>query len=194
MLKQKHFIFLGLLICASTSAMADSSYNKFKNSTCPDVVTEKADALFGAGSGDITSCISVREDLKIVVALNNKDINSRNGKGQQVLNVKNIVADYTENYAMESGKDFKVVVVGYGAGARWLLSDDAYMLNFGVENPSDDIVATLLSTGVKVFMCQNTMKGNGWVSSDLIPGVEMVPAGVTAVIDFQNRDFTYIAP
>lgn len=126
--------------------------------------------------------------------MNNSDLNPRNGRSQQTLNVNNIYNDYTSNYDMVSGKDFKAVIVGYGAGARWLLNDAAYTATYGVANPSDDMIFALMAKGIKVYMCQNTMRGSGWVSSDLIPGVEMVPAGVTAVIDFQNRDYTYIVP
>lgn len=193
MSKPKYLLMLGLLMCGTT-AMADSSFNKFKNSTCPDIVTANADAFFGAGSAEKTSCISVRDDLKIVVAVNNNDVNPRNGRGQQVLNVNNIYNDYTGNYGMKSEENFKMVVVGYGSGARWLLNDAAYTSNYGIGNPSDDMVTSLLAKGVKFYMCQNTMKGSGWVNDDLIPGVQMVPAGVTAVIDFQNRDYSYIAP
>ncbi len=194
MLKNRQIIMLGLLACVSTATLADSSFKKLKDSTCPEVVTTSADALFGVGSGDATLCIAKREDLKIVIAMNNSDLNPRNGRSQQTLNVNNIYNDYTSNYDMVSGKDFKAVIVGYGAGARWLLNDAAYTATYGVANPSDDMIFALMAKGIKVYMCQNTMRGSGWVSSDLIPGVEMVPAGVTAVIDFQNRDYTYIVP
>jgi len=43
-------------------------------------------------------------------------------------------------------------------------------------------------------MCQNTMQGNGWVSSDLLPGVKMMPSGAVAVLDFQHRGYEYILP
>ena len=194
MLKNRQIIMLGLLACVSTATLADSSFKKLKNSTCPEVVTTSADALFGVGSGDATLCIAKREDLKIVIAMNNSDLNPRNGRSQQTLNVNNIYNDYTDNYDMVSRKDFKAVIVGYGAGARWLLNDAAYTATYGVANPSDDMISALMAKGIKVYMCQNTMRGSGWVSSNLIPGVEMVPAGVTAVIDFQNRDYTYIVP
>ncbi len=193
-MKSKYLLMLGLLICGSTTAMADSSFKKSKNSTCPDIVTANADAFFGVGSADKTLCISVRDDLKIVVAVNNNDINPRNGRAQQVLNINNIVNDYVSNYEMKSGENFQAIVIGYGAGARWLLNDASYSSNFGTGNPSDDMVTSLIAKGVKFYMCQNTMRGNGWVSSDLLPGVEMIPAGVTAVIDFQERKYTYIVP
>lgn len=164
------------------------------NRTCPDAVVAAADAKYGAGSGAVTECIRVRDDVKIVAAFNSSATNASNGHGQQVLNARNIYNDYTGNYGMVAGSDFKVLVVGYAAGARWLLNDAAHMATYGVPNPSDSIVTDLIAKGVKFYMCQNTMAGQGWVKDDLLPGVKMVPAGVTALIDFQYRGFTYINP
>lgn len=178
----------------TAGAWADGSGNSSYNRACPDAVVAAADAQFGQGSGAITECIRVRDRLKVVAAFNSSAVNSNNGHGQQVLNARNIYNDYTNNYGMRIGEDFKVVVVGYGAGARWLLNDAAYAATYGAPNPSDTIVLDLISKGVKFYMCQNTMAGQGWTKDDLLPGVKMVPAGVTALIDFQKRGFTYINP
>lgn len=181
---------VGIMPGMNAYADGDSSFYR----TCPEAVTAAADAKYGAGSGELTECIRVRDDLKIVAAFNSNAVNSSNGHGQQVLNARNIYNDYTGNYGMSIGEDFKVVVVGYAAGARWLLNDAAHTATYGVANPSDSIVSDLIAKGIKFYMCQNTMAGQGWTKDDLIPGVKMVPAGVTAVIDFQNRNFSYINP
>lgn len=183
---------LGVMLIGGMAPMAGVYADDRKR--CPEAVTAAADAKFGAGSGDMTACIRVRSNLKIVAAFNNNAINPSNGHGQQVLNARNIYNDYTANYGMEAGADFKVVVIGYGAGARWLLNDAAYTATYGTANPSDTIVSDLIAKGIKVYMCQNTMAGQGWTKDDLLPGVKMVPAGVTALIDFQERGFTYINP
>lgn len=161
---------------------------------CPDSVTAAADAKFGPGSGAMTECLRVRDDLQIVAAFNGNAVNATNGEAQQVLNVRNIYNDYTRNYGMSNSEDFRIVVVGYAAGARWLLNDTAHMATYGVANPSADIVLDLIDKGVKFYMCQNTMAGQGWIKDSLLPGVDMVPAGVTAVIDFQNRGYSYLNP
>lgn len=192
----KRFFGVGLVVGMGlvASAWADGSGNSSYNRVCPDAVAAAADAKFGEGSGAITECIRVRDRVKVVAAFNSAAVNSNNGQGQQVLNARNIYNDYTGNYGMRIGEDFKIVVVGYGAGARWLLNDGAYAAAYGVENPSDGIVLDLISKGIKFYMCQNTMAGQGWTKDDLLPGVAMVPAGVTALIDFQKRGFTYINP
>jgi intracellular sulfur oxidation DsrE/DsrF family protein len=156
-------------------------------------VLESADAQFGAGSGPMTNCVAVRDGVKVVVALNSDVLNGK-GISQQVNNVANMVGDYTGSYAMVANQNFKIVAIGYGAGARWLLNDTAYMNKYGTTNPSAATVATLIGQGVKFYMCQNTMRGNNWKKDDLLPNVDMVTSGVTAVIDFQKRRYTYIAP
>ena len=182
-----------LTLSGQSIADDDKEKNKY-DTTCPQAVIENADFRFGDGSGEMTECLGVRDDLPIVIAFNNGVINGRNGHGQQVLNARNLHNDYVNNYDMELGSEFKAVIVGYASGARWLLNDTAFINSYGTENPSDQIVSDLIAKGMKFFMCQNTMRGNGWTKHDLIEGIMMVPAGVTAVIDYQNRGYSYIAP
>lgn len=184
---------MALAISGQSMAEDDKEKNKY-DTTCPQAVMDNADMRFGDGSGAMTECLGVRDNLPIVVAFNSGVINGRNGHGQQVLNVRNLRNDYVNNYDMALGSEFNVAVVGYAAGARWLLNDTAFTNSYGTENPSDQIVSDLIAKGVTFFMCQNTMRGNGWTKYDLIDGVKMIPAGVTAVIDYQNRGYSYIAP
>lgn len=167
------------------------------NTTCPSSVANGIDAQFGPGAAANTECLAKRQKIRVVAAWNNNDINSRNGIGQQVVNVNNMVNDYAK-YGIEIGEDAKIVAIGYGAGARWLLSDAAYVEKVDPSatngNPSRATVESLLGQGVRILMCQNTMRGAGYDIADLIPGVGMVPAGVTAVIDYEKRRYSYIAP
>jgi len=188
---------VGLMISGTASAYDNNyirNYISEYGSMCPQVVLDAAEENFGEGAGEMTECLAKRDRIRAVVAFNSGVINKRNGHGQQVLNVRNIEKDYTNNYEMEIGDDFKVVVIGYAAGARWLLNDTAFNKSYGTENPSDNFIAELIGKGIKFYMCQNTMKGNGWKKEDLLPGVNMVPAGVTAVLDYEHRGYKYIAP
>lgn len=160
----------------------------------------------GALPSDLTVCLQNRENVRVVVALNSGVLNGARTQAQQIANVNNIVNDY-EKYGMVSGDDFEIVVVGYGAGSRWLLTDAAYENFFGTDpavaepNVAINAVTALRAKGVRFFMCQNTMANTKAPSSgvsvktaDLIEGVLMVPAGVTAVVDFQGAGYRYLAP
>ena len=193
----KHFIAITAATVAAlsfgTAAWADTLKTK-----CPTSVANGIDAKFGVGTAAITECLAYRSGLKVVASWTNKETNAKSGIGQQVVNINNMVADY-EKYGLVVGTDPIIVVVGYGVGARWLLSDAAYLAKIdpnavnGV-NPSRVAVQNLLAKKVKIVMCQNTMNGSGYTVDDLIPGVQMTPAGVTAVIDYQQRNYDYIAP
>lgn len=90
---------------------------------------------------------------------------------------------------MVLNEDFAVTAIGYGAGGRGLLTDEAYNRRFAIStgNPSRALVESLLARGVRFSMCQNTMKANSWTKADLLSGVNMVPAGIGALVDMQKR-------
>ena len=70
-------------------------------------------------------------------------------------------------------------------------------------------VEFLMSEGVRFFFCQNTTRGfirngtlpgpalidtTGGATAQLIPGVEYVTAGVTAISDLQSQGYRYVQP
>ena len=160
---------------------------------CTDSAITAA-ALVGADN-NTTTCIKKRNSVEVVVAMNNNLFNGNIYKNsgfidkvsQQAVNVRNLARDYENNYDMEYGDEFEVVVVAYASGVDWLKKTSQQVnQNFVSDN--------LLARGIKIYACQNTMKAKGLQLSDLIDGVETVPAGVTAVVDFQNQGMTYLVP
>lgn len=163
---------------------------------CPEQAALEMDAEFGNGTSDLTTCIQKRANLKNVFAWNLASVNSRTGLGQQVQVTRNSLNNYENIYNMTINEDFKMVAIGYSGGGRWLLNDEAFNRTYNVTtgNPSGELVRSLIERGVKVYMCQNTMRGNGWVTTDLIPGVLMVPSGAVGILDYQNAGYKYINP
>lgn len=170
---------------------ADEGHHKYHR-TCTPAALEAAD-LYDPGSSALTECIGVRDDFKVVVAWNSTAINgnilkNNNEKvGQQVVNARNLIRDYNDNYNMTQGEEYKMVVVAYSGGVDWLKKEG--------NDPMDiEMVKGLLEKGVKIYACQNTMKAKKLVAADLIDGVRIVPSGVSAVVDFSNRRYTYLNP
>ena len=163
---------------------------------CPPAVIESINQQFGHGASLLTTCTQKRTEVKDVFAWNSAGINKKKKLAQQVHVTRNSVNNYEKLYAMKINRDFKVIAIGYSGGGRWLLTDEAYNRTYGVTtgNPTAALTQSLIERGVKVYMCQNTMRGNGWVSSDLLPGVKMVPSGAVAVLDFEHQGYRYIAP
>ena len=146
-------------------------------------------------SSDLTSCIKKRNNKHIVVAWNSsihngkifKDPNTLGQKvGQQVVNARNIYKDYENNYGMSYGDDYSITIVAYGSGLDWLKTS--------TDPKNIEEVQGLLAKGAKIYACQNTMKSKKLVISDLIPGVQMVTSGVTALVDAQLQGLVYLNP
>lgn len=176
--------FIAILSILSFTASASGK-------KCTDAAIEAAET-YDPGSSEYLNCLRVRDEFKVVVSWNN---NLKNGKifkttgatvGQQAVNVRNLTRDYKNNYGMIHGEEYKTVVVAYSSGVDWLRNDR--------EQANINMVNSILAQGIKIFACQNTMKAKGLVLADLLPGVQVVPAGVSAVVDYQNRKYVYLNP
>lgn len=177
----------------STAAIADDA-------TCPAAAQTEMDARYGLTTDGrptsaITECLSVREKIRVAVNVSSKDMNAAKNISQQINNVQNLVSNYEGMYGIPAGKDgYQIVVIAHGAGGRFLLNDDAHLRTYGTVNTTKAAVQALINKGVKVMMCQNTMKASNWVSADLIPGVTEVPAGVTGITDYGMRGWVVLTP
>lgn len=190
----KKIYLAGLLLSGLLSfgtASADES-----RATCPAAYQDQANADFGAGTSDITTCITRRDDIRVVLNMSTAVLNPKLGINQTLNNAVLMIANYKNIYGITLGQDFKLNIVAHFQGGQFLLNDDAYNKLKGVTtgNPSLATVQSLLAQGVHIYLCQNTMRASGWVTSDLIPGVEEVPGGVVALADFSLRGWAVITP
>ncbi len=171
---------------------------------CPSAAKAAMDAQFlstvdGVPTSDLTQCLGVRSEIKVAVNVSGAAINAKNGINQQINNVKNMVENYESVYGLTQGNTgYQIAVIVHGSAGKFLLTPAVY----DAKNPGDiggnvattNAVNFLLSKGVKVYMCQNTMRSNGYVTADITPGVKEVPSGVTAVADFGMRQWVVMTP
>lgn len=192
----RFFIFSSLIslsIFFSSSSVADEPHNRVK--TCPPDAILQMDSQFGYGTSELTTCLQKRTEINNVIAWNSAQLN-KSGVAQQARVTNNLINNYETMYDMALDEDYKLLVVAYGAGGRWLLSDEAYNRTYNVNtgNPTRALAEYFIAHGVTLYMCQNTMRSNGWITSDLIPGTKMVPSGVAALLDFQALGYHQITP
>lgn len=204
----KNMSMLRLIVCSSLmlflvfSAAASRAERHYRPgyaagaaaTECPEVVQDEINSELGPTASALTECLAVQHRVAAVVNWNRSIVN-KGGVSQQGISTLNLAENY-EMYGMTAGAQYLVAVIAYGQGGRWLLNDEAYNQSFGVTtgNPTRQIVEDLLARNLDLYMCQNTMKGNGWQVSDLLPGVKMVPSGAAAVVDFQLRGYRYLNP
>jgi intracellular sulfur oxidation DsrE/DsrF family protein len=55
-------------------------------------------------------------------------------------------------------------------------------------------VRTLQAAGVRIAVCENTMRAQGITPQDLLPNMTVVPSGIVAIIQRQQEGYSYIKP
>ena len=78
-----------------------------------------------------------------------------------------------------------VVLPANGGAARFLARKD---------NAQTEAIEKLAQAGVSFRVCANAMKKVPITKEDLLPCVEVVPAGVVEIVRLQREDFAYIKP
>jgi intracellular sulfur oxidation DsrE/DsrF family protein len=203
------FGLLGMMFCSIHAYAGNPDSNG--NTECPvDLVNGlPLDAEFGTGAADLTHCLKKRHALKVAVEINRRcrswsdSSNSGNcsGPGPDALgNMTNVLNDYDITNGMTPGHDYTMIAIVHGGGGYLLLNDVT-------RNPYISTIKTLMDRGVKFYFCQNTVRGfirNGTledpstggksVKDQLIPGVEYVTAGFSAVADVQQQGWSVITP
>ena len=210
---KKAFLIISSLIIfslVSVSAMADDD-----NGEC---IVGQVNGMslaeeFGTGTGDVTRCMKKTDHVKVIMQINKacRDTtiitNPINGapqlenharscgsnRGYGVAQLKNMIKDYKITHGIEAKKiDLSVVV--HGGGGTMLLDMPWNKLKPAVQ--------ALMADGVKFYFCMNTVRGmarkmsltSAELVSKVIPGVEYVTAGLTAVADFQEVGYNYVQP
>jgi intracellular sulfur oxidation DsrE/DsrF family protein len=92
-------------------------------------------------------------------------------------NARNIQADLGA-----ANVDIEIVAYGPGIG----------MLKF--DSPVASRIGEAGAAGVKVMACENTMKGQKLVRSDMLDGIGYVAAGVVEIMQRQQQGWSYLRP
>ena len=142
----------------------------------------------------------------------NNIANCANNRPYALGNLKNMLKDLKITNGIDPKKiDIRVVV--HSGGGYLMLNDSGFdgagnYIASG-RNKFQSDVEFLMSEGVRFFFCQNTTRGfirngtlpgpalidtTGGATAQLIPGVEYVTAGVTAISDLQSQGYRYVQP
>ena len=76
----------------------------------------------------------------------------------------------------------EIELVVYGPGIAMLKKD----------SPVAEKIAAAQKRGVRIYACQNSMRGFNLQLSDLAPGVGVVPSGVVELIRRQHAGYAYV--
>jgi intracellular sulfur oxidation DsrE/DsrF family protein len=186
------------------------------NTECPVGLVKDLtlDDEFGPGTSDITKCIKKRNQVKMVVQLNQYESSVRAyGLG----NIANIIDDYEITHGMVRGRDYEIVAVIHSGGGRLALKNtgiNGANVEVTGRNAYEGAIKALMSKGVKFYFCQNTTRawmdqdpisfpitslpkyddGEAAATEQIIPGMLYTTAGLTSIADFQAQGYQYIQP
>ena len=134
---------------------------------------------FGDGAQELTRCIKKRNQVKVVVQINqacrdsyvsgtavkNDVVNCAENRAYALGNITNMIADYEITHGMEAGKDYEIVAVVHSGGWGMLVKDGYQFTNIPGEggpqsgpktlsNPFEGQVKSLMDQGVRFLFCQ----------------------------------------
>lgn len=196
-----------LAMCLTISFAYADNDDSHGNSECPVGLVNglTLDQEFGPGASSITHCVRKRHHLKVAVEINRRcrswADSSRTGpcmgSPDALGNMENMIKDYEITNGMTRGKDYTMIAIVHGGGGFLLIKGNQYESN----------VQHLMDEGVKFYFCQNTARGfirggflpdynagAGSATDALIPGVEYVTAGFTAIADRQQQGWSVVSP
>lgn len=105
-------------------------------------------------------------------------------KWQEVLgNVKNVIKEGNEH-----GESYIIEVAANGNAVTALNEKAAVNLNLLVD------LAELSKTGVVFAACNNSLNKFAMNKSDILPFIQVVPAGVVEIAKKQDQGYSYIKP
>ena len=155
--------------------------------------TISIDDKFGAGSIDVTRCLSKTTNAKVLYQINTECKNAACGAAYAIGNIINHINDYEITHGMSSD-DYEIVVIVHSAGWKLILDNNS-MDKHSADNPFQSAMEGLIARdSVKVFFCQNTANGKGVVKANMLDGVGFVTAGVSAISDLQEQGYRYVQP
>ena len=176
-----------------------ASAGKGGNKECPvDLVNGLTlNQEFGEGSAEITHCLKRRHKVKLVVQVNQycarTDADGVCIRPYALNNIVNVINDYEVTNGMIQGRDYEIAAIVHSSGGTLLLDPLGGHPN-AENNQFAQNVEELMDAGVKFYFCQNTARGMHVTTPQLIPGVEYVTAGISALADFQSNGWTYVQP
>ena len=150
------------------------------NNACPAGLVSglTLDEEFGPDSEGLTRCLERRNNVKVVIQVNQfcrdtwnkagdrvrKITDCDSGRAYALGNIKNMLNDYETTHGMTPGRDFELIAVVHSGGGDLILQDgytftDAVKGDVTISNPFQADVETLLDRGVRFLFCQNTTRG-----------------------------------
>ncbi|NQZ75472.1 MAG: DsrE family protein [Ekhidna sp.] len=82
--------------------------------------------------------------------------------------------------------NMKVVLALHGQSTYSTLTDTAYMAQFGLDNPNQQLIEELTDAGVLITVCGQSLRARGFSKKELNPRIELAISMLTTVTHYQH--------
>jgi len=130
---------------------------------------------FGWDVVDKMRCNERRSEVKLVMQVNQPGFYG-------FRNLNNIIKDFEITHGI---KKWEIAIVVHSGGWPMVVKDNEY---------EEEIKEFIANPNINIYYCLNTASARGHMTSDIIDGVKFVPAGLSAIMDFQYQGYKYIQP
>jgi len=134
--------------------------------------------------------LQVRENIRAVYQVSDDAVHD--GVNRGLFYARKIIGTYRKQGIAPEEVDLHLV---YHSSAYVALINVEARKRLGIENPENpnlEILAELIRDGVKVEICEDTMRQKGVTAEDLLPGVSKVVGAFPRLIDLQLQGYAYI--
>ena len=179
------------------------------------------DAEFGPGAQEITQCLKKRNNVKLVVRVDDtfrRDPfgNTRLNKATYLSSIDKMINQYENTHGMKIGTDVDIVVIFSGTGAilatkghkvfagaakKWnaanadaIAAGTATAMTVSPVNPYASQIQKGIDAGIKFYLCQEASRTIGISMKNKLPGINFVPAAHAATADFIQDGYAIILP
>ena len=98
-----------------------------------------------------------------------------------IKNAKNLISD-------RSGSSVKITFVANYAAPKLFLKDTLE------QETVDGLTNLTKNQNVSIYICNNSLKNLNIDETELLDFCEIVPAGISKIVELQNSDFAYVKP
>ena len=89
-------------------------------------------------------------------------------------------------------EQLKAAMTIHAGAIQDVLNNDAYKEKYGVDNPNAKLILALIDHGVNVIVCGQSAAKHDISHEDMIPGVKIALSATTALIQYQNKGYSFV--
>lgn len=178
---KKHFLFICLFALGHT--LMHSQQAKKINGP----VIEDYGATYEIVNPDIETEIDT--EMKVIF-----DVDKSSEEKTEVNKYIEVAARFLNMHASAGMKpeQLKAAMTIHAGAAQDVLTNEAYKVKFGVDNPNFELINALTAAGVDVIVCGQSAAKNNMSRETINPNVKIALSATTALIQFQNKGYQFV--